>query len=207
MTRFKESAQRTVSAFKRQRNGWVVTFVDGSCRLINKTDKKGTTPIIPGMIIKSCRSHCKGADEFGNCTLRPRGPRANNVPQIKCHEQFVYAYRPYNFGTEKPKFERSVQKMSQRIKTYKTIKPTKQQPVERLAITFEDGSITTVLKSSILGHAKIQHGHHLVPCGEECLQRAGVCPHCHGARRGTTCEQQFLFCRKFLSRHKNDKQR
>lgn len=208
MTRFKESAKRTVLSSKKQCNGWIVTFVDGSCRLIKKSEKKGTTPIISGMIIESCRTRCNGADEFGNCTLRPNGrPRNDNayIPQIKCNEQFIYAYKPHDFGEEKPKFARGIQKMSYRIKSYHTIKPTKQNPIEQVAVVFENGGQKTIAKSEFLGHAKIRHGYHIVPCGEECSLRGGACAYCHGARSGTQCEQQFFFCRKYLNRHINDK--
>ncbi|MBR2286576.1 MAG: hypothetical protein IJ866_03930 [Alphaproteobacteria bacterium] len=205
MTSFKESAKRTISSVKKRRTGWIVDFADGSCRLIKKTEKKGYAQIKPGMVIESCRSRCNGPDENGNCTWRPMGPRTNNVPQIACQEQFVYAYKPHNFGQEKPKFERGIQKMSYRIKSYRTIKPTKANPVEQVALVFEDGSQKTFLKSVFLGHAVIKHGQHVVPCGEECEQRGGECSYCHGTRRGTLCQQQFYFSRKCLKRHTKDK--
>lgn len=207
MTRFKESAKRIVSDVAKTRNGWHVTFVDGSCKLITKSQKKGTATIEPGKILLSCRNYCAGPDQNGKCTWRPRGPRTNNVPDVDCHEQFVYAFKPYNFGKEKPKFARSAQKMSYRIQKYRTLRRLHFNDPERWEVTFEDGTTKVLLKSLLLGRKNLKHGNHLVPCGEECNHRDGKCIHCHGKMRGTECAQQFYFCRKFLCRHKNDKQK
>lgn len=205
MTRFVESAHRTIADTKKTRTGWIVTFVDGTCRLITKTQKKGTTKIEPGKIIIPCSKRCSGPDENGNCSLRKKGPRTDNAPIIKCQEQFLYAYTPHNFGTPKPKFQRSAQKMSYKIASYRTIKGSLFNDPEKWAITFEDNSTKTILKSDVLCGTKLKHGNHLVPCGEECLNRGGECLYCHGKRSGTECAQQFYFCRKFLDRHKHDK--
>lgn len=207
MTRFKESAKRTVSRATKTRTGWIVTFVDGSCQLITQEQKKGTTPLKHGVTVVSCRTRCDGPDQNGKCTWRPRGPHTNNVPDIVCKEQFIYAHKPHNFGTEKPKFARCEQKLSYQIKSFRTVARRLTTDPEQWQVTFENGTTKTVLKSDQLGHRGLKHGSFLVPCGEECLHRGGECIYCHGKRRGTECAQQFYFCHKFLARHRFDKQK
>lgn len=207
MTRFNETAQRTISNVEKKSTGWVVTFVNGSCQLIKKSQKKGTTTLSAGKIIESCRSRCSGPDEKGKCTWRPRGPRADNVPNVVCNEQFVYVKTPVRYGKPTPKFDRCVQKLSYKIKSFRTLKRRLLTEPEKWKIVFENNTTKTILKSDQLGRNGLKHGYYLVPCGEECLNRSGTCIHCYGDRRNTKCEQQFYFCRKYLSRHKHDKQK
>ncbi len=205
MTRFAESAHKTVLTVQETPDGWNISFVDGTNRFIKRNEKKGSTPIMPGVTIEPCRLRCGGPDRLGRCSLRPRGPRTNKKPTAECHKQFVYAHKPFHFDQGRPKFERGIQKMSYRIKSYRTIKPTSPSGQVKIALLFEDGSRARVLKSSILGHAHIQHGYYLVPCDQECGYHGDKCPHCHGARRGTECRKQFLFCHKILTGRKNHK--
>lgn len=207
MTRFKETASRTIKKATKIRSGWLVRFIDGSCQLINKDQKRGTLPFKSGVQVVSCRTRCNGADENGKCTLRPLGRPTDNVPNIDCHEQFVYAYKPKNFGKKTPKFDRCTQKMSYQIKSFRTIKPRLFTEPEQWRVTFADQTTKTFLKSAQLGRMGLKHNYYLVPCGEECIHRGGACIHCYGKRRGTECNQQFYFCRKFLARHKFDKKK
>ena len=208
MTRFIETAQKTIAAAERQDNGWVVKFIDGSCRLIKKSEIRGWAAVVPGKTVESCRTRCNGADKNGNCTLQSAGrPRLDGTkaPTVQCNEQYVFINKPRHFGELKPKFNRSAQKLSYRIASYKTTKSKKYNTPEQWKITFENGETKTVLKSSVIGRGGLKQGYHLVPCAEECLHRGGECVYCYGKLRGTECEQQFYFCRKFLNRHTYDK--
>lgn len=205
MTRFKESAQRTVRCVTETDTGWEVTFIDGSYRFVTKEQKKGNLAIEPDMFLVSCRKHCTGPDQNGKCTWRPRGPRANNTPDVACKEQFVYVAKPQRFNnTPRAKFARSVQKLSYQISHFRKLR---NKAEDNMLVTFKNGTKRAVLKSTILGRNPLIKDYYLVPCGEECRQRGGVCPYCYGDRRGTECKQQFYFCRKFLGRHTNDRQR
>lgn len=208
MTRFIETAQKTISAAEKQDNGWIVKFVDGSCRLIKKSEIRGWAAVVPGKTVESCRTRCNGADKDGNCTLQFVGrPRLDGKksPAVKCNEQYVFINKPRHFGETKPKFNRCAQKMSYLIKSYKTIKGRTSIVPDQWEITFENGETRRILKSDIIGRKMPQKGHYLAPCSEECPHRGGECVYCRGNRSGTPCEQSFYFCLKHLKRHTNDR--
>ncbi len=209
MTRFVETAERTISKVEDSKAGWVVTFMDGTCRLVTRAQKKGSTPIEPGKILESCRTHCTGPDENGTCSLRPKGRPKPYKTYTECHEQFVYVKMPRHFHEiSRPKLEIMVKKHARRIKSIEIIRQGSGHPLQYV-FEYENGARQTLLKSQILGHnaENIKKnkdafiGFQIIPCREECSREGGTCNR-KGIRPGTLCQEQFYFCRRFSGRHK-----
>ena len=209
MTRFNETTKRTVSTVTPEKAGWTVIFMDGSCRFIAQSQKKGNTAIEPGKILVSCRTRCAGPDENGMCSLRPQGQRKPFVSDTVCQEQFIYPEFPRRFKEDHPKVAIMLKQRARRIKSIEVIKNGRGLPIEYI-FEFETGEKQNVLKSQILGrNAENIHqnpsafvGFQLIPCDEECEHKGETCIHCKGIRKGTPCDWQFYFCRKFPGRHK-----
>lgn len=210
MTTFNETLQKTVSGAKKERNrGWTVTFKDGSCRFIPRDLKKGFLAIKPGKVMISCVQRCKGPDENGMCTWQPSGQRKPYISNVVCNKQFVYFETPRKLNREHPKIEIMKKHRARRIKSIEVIKDRRGLPIEFI-FEFETGEKQTVQKSQILGHnaenicqaPSAFIGFQLIPCEEECGHKGETCVHCKGIRKGTPCDWQFYFCRKFPGRHR-----
>jgi hypothetical protein len=209
MTRFIETAERTVSKVENSNAGWIVTFMDGTCRLVTRAQIRGNSPIEPGKILESCRNRCNGPTEDGECSIRPKGRPKPYETYTECHEQFVYAKMPRHFHeTLRPKLQIMQKKLARRIKGIKVIKQGIGHPLQ-YTFEYENGEQQTLLKSQILGHnskniAKDKEafiGFQIIPCREECKHDGPTCNR-NCIKPGTLCNEQFFFCRRFSGRHK-----